>query len=60
MWHTYCHSEKVEVGTFLEAVTLFLREQLHLPDSDVSEVMSEGHKAALVAAVDCDGNGKVR
>ncbi len=59
MWHTYCHSEKVEVGTFLEAVTLFMREQLHMPVEDVEAVLTEDHKAALVAAVDGDGNGKV-
>jgi hypothetical protein len=60
MWHTYCHSEKVEVGTFLEAVTLFMREQLHIPLHEIEAILTEANKAALVVGVDSDGSGKVR
>ncbi len=59
MWHTYCHTDKVSVPTFLGAVALFMKEQLHMVEADIQDLLTEGNKAALVAAVDSDGSGKV-
>jgi hypothetical protein len=59
MWHSYCNSEAVRVATFVLAVTSFLEEHLHLLPDDIDAILDAEGRAALVTAIDRDGNDKV-
>jgi hypothetical protein len=59
LWRTYCSSDEVLVSTFVAAVRQYLKDLLHLSDDDVALLLSDKNVAALVCAVDADGNGRV-
>ena len=60
LWHEYGLPEEVKLATFGTAVTSFLTDRLHMSPDEVDALMTPENTAALYAAIDRDGDGKVR
>jgi hypothetical protein len=59
MWRSFCGAEEVGFETFVLAIAQFMKEFIKMDDADVTRLLTS-RKAALLAAVDSNGDGKVR
>ena len=56
----FASNEEVSADAFVRGLARFLKQKLHMGEAEVGALLSDENKAALIVAVDLDGNGKVR